>query len=121
MTDAIQSAPVAPVTPTPTVKRISATPAATKVAVPAVTPAAATKAAPPITDNSPPIDPVEAIEPKTRITVTHDDDANTFVYERVDKESGKVIWQYPIEQVLHLARRLREVEGIKEHQVDRKV
>ena len=68
-----------------------------------------------------PVEPVVQVEPSTRLTITKDETANTFVYRSISAETGEVVWQYPVEQVLRMAHRLRELEGLDSHQVDEKV
>ena len=58
-----------------------------------------------------PVEPVAAVEPGTRLTITRDEAANAFVYRSIDRKSGEVVWQYPVEQVLRMAHRLRENGG----------
>lgn len=72
------------------------------------------------TDTTKPVEPTPPVEPTTRLTITRDKIANTFVYRSIDTRSGDVIWQYPVEQVLRMAHRLREMEGLDAHKVDEK-
>ncbi|MBI1210941.1 MAG: hypothetical protein GC190_05725 [Alphaproteobacteria bacterium] len=65
-----------------------------------------------------PVEPVVKAEPSTRLTITRDEAANTFVYRSINAETGEVVWQYPVEQVLRMAHRLRELEGLDSHVVD---
>jgi uncharacterized FlaG/YvyC family protein len=69
-------------------------------------------------DTEQPVEPVVKAEPSTRLTITRDEAANTFVYRSINAETGEVVWQYPVEQVLRMAHRLRELEGLDSHVVD---
>jgi len=73
------------------------------------------------TDSAKPIEPVVPVEPSTRLTITRDEGANAFVYRSVNADTGEVVWQYPVEQVLRMAHRLRELEGLDARRVDQKV
>jgi uncharacterized FlaG/YvyC family protein len=113
MTDAIQIASVTAAAARPAVKRATqAAPAA---------PAAAEVKAQAHAETAKPVEPVVQVEPSTRLTITKDEAANTFVYRSLDADTGAVLWQYPVEQVLRMAHRLRELEGLDSHQVDEKV
>src|SRR6185503_13821946 len=104
MTDAIQISPVPAVAARPTVKRAGSAPAPAAVAASAeVKPHAHAETAKPV-------EPVVQVEPSTRLTITKDEAANTFVYRSINAETGAVMWQYPVEQVLRMAHRLRELE-----------
>jgi flagellar protein FlaG len=73
------------------------------------------------TDSAKPVEPVVPVEPSTRLTITRDEAANAFVYRSVNTDTGEVMWQYPVEQVLRMAQRLRELEGLDAHHLDQKV
>jgi uncharacterized FlaG/YvyC family protein len=114
MTDAVQISSVTAAAATrPVVKRADATPA--------VAPAKADAKPAATADTAQPVAPPVKVEPSTRLTITRDEDANTFVYRSINAETGEVVWQYPVEQVLRMAHRLRELEGLDTHQVDQKV
>jgi hypothetical protein len=68
-----------------------------------------------------PVQPVAAVEPGTYLTIAKDEVANTFVYRSIDEQTGEVVWQYPLEQMLRMAHRLRELESADEHRIDEKV
>jgi flagellar protein FlaG len=114
MTDALQiSSVTAAAAARPAVKRADTAPAvalAKADAKPAAT-----------TDAAQPVEPVVKVEPTRRLSITRDEDANTFVYRSINADTGEVVWQYPAEQVLRMAQRLRELEGLDTHQVDQKV
>ena len=119
MTEVARITPPTPAQPAPAVKRANAQAAqaaASAAAAAAVKPAAKAEA-------PKPVEPVVQVEPSTRLTITKDETANTFVYRSISAETGEVIWQYPVEQVLRMAHRLRELEGLDggSHQVDEKV
>jgi hypothetical protein len=73
------------------------------------------------TDSARPVEPVVPVEPSTRLTITRDDGANAFVYRSINADTGEVVWQYPVEQVLRMAHRLRQLEGLDAHRLDQKV
>ena len=68
-----------------------------------------------------PVEPVALVEPCTRLTITRDESANAFVYRSIDEKSREVVWQYPVEHVLRMAYRLRELEGYDAHKIDARV
>jgi len=113
MTDAIQIASVTAAAQRPAVKR-AGTQAAPAAPAPAEVKAQAHA------ETAKPVEPVVQVEPSTRLTITRDEAANTFVYRSLDADTGAVVWQYPVEQVLRMAHRLRELEGLDAHQVDEK-
>jgi hypothetical protein len=115
MTEVARIIPVPPAPTPPAPKRVSANAATIAVAAPeAVQPAAKSEA-------PRPIEPVVLVEPSTRLTITKDEAANAFVYRSISAETGEVLWQYPVEQVLRMAHRLRELEGLDGHQLDEKI
>jgi uncharacterized FlaG/YvyC family protein len=109
MTDAIQIAAITAAAGRSSVKRADATPAA---------PAKAEARPQAHTDSAKPVEPVVQVEPSRRLTITRDESANTFVYRSINADTGEVVWQYPVEQVLRMAHRLRELEGLDPHKVD---
>jgi len=116
MSDAIQLPPILPPVPSPALgKRVSTAP----VAPAAATDQAKQQPAQPAPAQAAP--PPVNVEPSTYLTITRDNTANTFVYRSVDAKSGDVVWQYPVEQVLRMAHRLRDLEGLDSHQVDQRV
>ncbi len=117
MNDSIQLPPISPVGPRPTAKRINATASASVSAVPA----SDSKPSHAHVETAQPVEPIVAIEPSTQLMITRDEAANTFVYRSIDRKSGEVVWQYPVEQVLRMAHRLRELEGIDQHKIDAKI
>ena len=119
MTEVARILQPAPAQTPPVVKRAN-TQAASSTAVGAVSAAATAKPAA-HADAPQPVEPVVQVEPSTRLMITKDEAANTFVYRSIDAESGDVLWQYPVEAVLRMAHRLRELEGLDGHQVDEKI
>jgi len=117
MSDSIQLPPISSAGSRPTARRVVATAAASTSAVPA----SDAKPSHVQVETAQPVEPVVAIEPSTQLTITRDEAANTFVYRSIDKKSGEVVWQYPVEQVLRMAHRLRELEGLEQHKIDAKV
>jgi flagellar protein FlaG len=117
MTDAIQVTPVSTVAARPVSKRVSASVAKAATAAPAA------EAKPTRThiETAQPVEPVVNVQPGTRLTITKDEAANTFVYRSINRDTGEVMWQYPVEQVLRMAHRLRELEGLDAHQIDEKI
>jgi flagellar protein FlaG len=117
MTNAIQVTPVSTVAARPVPKRVS-TSAAT-----VATAASAAEAKPAHThvETAQPVEPVVNVQPGTRLTITKDEAANTFVYRSINRDTGEVMWQYPVEQVLRMAHRLRELEGLDAHQIDTEI
>ena len=115
MTDAVQISSVTGAAVARPVAKRTAEP------TPAVAPARADAKPQAKADTAQPVEPAVKIEPSTHLTITRDEDANTFVYRSINADTGEVVWQYPVEQVLRMAHRLRELEGLDEHQVDRKV
>jgi flagellar protein FlaG len=116
MADGIQITPVSTVAVRPVPKRVSAS-----VAAPTAAATVEARPAPTHVETSQPVEPVVNVEPGTRLTITKDEAANTFVYRSIDRDTGEVMWQYPVEQVLRMAHRLRELEGLDQHQVDEKI
>ena len=119
MTEVARIIPPAPVPVPPAGKRAN-TQAAASAAAGAAAAAAAAKSATQ-TEAPQPVEPVVQVEPSTRLMITKDEVANTFVYRSIDAESGDVLWQYPVEAVLRMAHRLRELEGLDGHQLDEKI
>lgn len=118
MSDSIQLPPISPIGPRPTAKRVSAAP----VAPTSTVSASDSKASHAHVETAQPVEPVVAIEPSTQLSITRDEAANTFVYRSIDRKSGEVVWQYPVEQVLRMAHRLRELEGLEQqHKIDAKI
>lgn len=54
----------------------------------------------------------EAPRPDAKLEVVDDADAGLFVYRTVDRRTGEVLRQWPIEEVLRLRSYLRELEGL---------
>src|ERR1700704_5741234 len=117
MSDSIQLPPISPIGPRPTVKRVTAAAAA-----PSAVAAGDSKVSHAHLETAQPVEPVVAMEPSTQLLITRDEAANTFVYRSIDRKSGDVVWQYPVEQVLRMAHRLRELEGLdQQHKIDAKI
>lgn len=104
-------------TPRPAAKRVNAN----AVAAASATAASDTKPSHAHVETVQPVEPVASVEHGTRLTITRDEAANAFVYRSIDRKSGEVVWQYPVEQVLRMAQRLRELEGLDEHRVDARI
>ena len=117
MTDAIQVTSLSTAAARPIPKRVSASMAAPAAAHAAVE----AKPAQAHIESAQPVEPVVNVLPSTRLTITKDEAANTFVYRSINRDTGEVMWQYPVEQVLRMAHRLRELEGLDQHQVDEKI
>ena len=111
MTDAIQL-PLGPPVAVRTLPRLGATAQATTSSAAEPTPAL------PHVETLQPIEPVVSVLPSTELTITRDEVANAFVYRSIKRDTGEVVWQYPIEQVLQMAHRLRELENLAEHKID---
>ena len=114
MTDAIQALSGSPVAARLLSKRGAAAPAKGGSG-------AEPKLALPHVETSQPVEPVVSVLPSTQLTITRDEVANTFVYRSIKPGTGEVVWQYPIEQVLQMAHRLRELENLTEHKIDTRV
>lgn len=117
MADGIQVTPVSTVALRPVPKRVSANVAPSGAAFAT----AEARPAPTHVETSQPVEPVFNVEPGTRLTITKDEAANAFVYRSINRDTGEVMWQYPVEQVLRMAHRLRELEGLDQHQIDEKI
>ncbi len=114
MSETVQFLPVSPASPRPAPKRVVAP------SSPAVSNAEA-KAPPTQVDTPQPVEPSVAVRSDTSLAITRDEAANTFVYRSIDRKSGDIVWQYPTEQVLRIAHRLRELEGLDTHKIDEKI
>ena len=113
MTDAVQITAVTAAAARPSAKRADA--------APVHAPAKADAKPQTHSETAKPVEPAVQVEPSRHLTITRDEAANTFVYRSIDAETGEVVWQYPVEQVLRMAHRLRELEGLEAHKVDQKV
>ena len=113
MSDAVHLPPISPVSPTPAARRVNSALGTTTV----VKDPAGAKS-----ETSQPVAPVAPTERATSLSITRDEAANTCVYRSIDKKTGEVVWQYPLEQVLRLAHRLRELENLdQQHKIDERI
>ncbi len=48
----------------------------------------------------------------SRLRINKDDETGHFIYQSIDKESGEVISQFPIESIFELISHYREPEGL---------
>jgi uncharacterized FlaG/YvyC family protein len=51
-----------------------------------------------------------------QMSVTRDETLRTFVYRSIEQESGEVVWQWPAEEMLRLAKHMRELEDKRAEQ-----
>jgi flagellar protein FlaG len=118
MSNAIQVPPVAVVAARPPVMKRANPNAVAAAPAGAIEPA---KTQTTHAESAQAVQPVVNLQPKTHLTISRDETANTFVYRSIDTNTGDVVWQYPVEQVLRMAHRLRESEGLEPHAVDEKI
>ena len=55
-----------------------------------------------------------------QLSITRNEDLNTFVYRSIEIESGDVVWQYPSEDVVRRAESYRQRQDAENHAVDQK-
>ena len=69
-----------------------------------------------------PVDQEPAVQLEPPNTIVCKQDGNTSIYQVLEKESGRVIYQLPSEEVLRVAKKLEEVSMAEEpgQQIDSK-
>ena len=110
MSDTIQLVPSVPVAPRPAPVR------ADQHIEPAKHPQAENRTANNGSDSDP-----QAGQHTRHLTISRHDKFGSFIFRTIDEESGKVLWQYPAENMLRMSQRLQELEHQADaHKVDEK-